>query len=140
MTVTRKIDMDGGGMSEYTAPTLNELPPGWKLIQVSKTDFDYYNPKRDLRVLLSIDTRHETNGDWLHVSYSHQKKIPNYDTTTYVRRHFIGESRECINVFPPKDRYVNIHPNCLHLWCPLDPRDITWPKFEKYFEDIGFLI
>ena len=129
-----------GGMSEYMMPTSRELPPGWKWQQAGIFDSMYYNQKKKLRVLLSIDDNMNTHGDWIHVSYSHPSKTPTHETTNYIRRHFIGEDRECISVFPPKERYVNIHLYCLHLWSPLDSLDITWPHFEKSVEGLGLSI
>ena len=28
----------------------------------------------------------------------------------------IGNDKKAIMVFPEEENYVNIHPNCLHLW------------------------
>jgi hypothetical protein len=44
-----------------------------------------------------------------------------------VKRTFIGDDREAYQVFPPIDRYVNIHPNVLHLFC--DPAGPVLPDF-----------
>ena len=123
----------------YRLPTEEDLPPGWSRKLASPTDAAYYNTKRKLRVLLSIMDC-GTRGEWVHVSYSHAKRTPNHDTTALVKKLFIGENREAISVFPPKSRYVNIMPHCLHLWAPLDPRDKRWPKFEKFIDGVGLTI
>lgn len=123
----------------YKLPTEEDLPPGWSRKLASPTDAAYYNTKRKLRVLLSI-MQCGTTGEWIHLSYSHAKRTPNHDATALVKKLFIGDNREAIAVFPPKSSYVNIMPHCLHLWCPLDPRDKRWPRFEKFIDGVGITI
>ena len=53
--------------------------------------------------------------EWLHVSYSRSKSIPSYRDTQLVLKHFF-QGRKAVMVFPEEEHYVNIHPNCLHLW------------------------
>lgn len=68
---------------------------------------------------------------WLHVSVSKSpsKKMPTYEDLQEARKWFIGEHRECYQVFPTKDRYININP-VLHLWVCLDAEEGVLPKFE----------
>lgn len=54
--------------------------------------------------------------EWLHVSLSRKSRIPSYDDLQLVKREFIGNDKKAIMVFPEQENYVNIHPNCLHLW------------------------
>ena len=54
--------------------------------------------------------------EWLHVSFSRKSRIPSYDDLQLVKREFIGNDKKAIMVFPEQENYVNIHPNCLHLW------------------------
>lgn len=68
---------------------------------------------------------------WLHVSIGRAKsKMPTYEDIQMARRLFIGEHRECYQVFPTQARYVNFD-NVLHLWCCLDQPDGVLPHFEK---------
>jgi len=68
---------------------------------------------------------------WLHVSVSKPNgKMPTYEDVQEVRRLFISEDRECYQVFPTKDRYVNFH-NVLHLWSCLDQPGGVLPHFEE---------
>ena len=64
---------------------------------------------------------------WLHVSCSRKDKFPKWKELKEVKELFIGKDRRAVQVFPKKSEYVNIHPNCLHLWCCLE-RD-TIPDF-----------
>ena len=54
--------------------------------------------------------------EWLHVSFSRKSKMPTYADLQLVKREFIGSDKKAIMVFPEQGNYVNIHPNCLHLW------------------------
>lgn len=60
---------------------------------------------------------------WLHVSLAHQKRLPSYDEIKLVKERFIGNDKYAAMVFPPADRFVNIHKYCLHLWHCLE----GWP-------------
>ena len=53
---------------------------------------------------------------WLHVSFARKSKMPTYAEMQMIKRDFIGEDKKAIFVLPKKENYVNIHPNCLHLW------------------------
>lgn len=67
---------------------------------------------------------------WLHVSLSRRnQKMPSWEDMRLVKRLFIGEHRECYQVFPPLERYVNLG-NVLHLWCCLDQPNGVLPHFE----------
>ena len=54
--------------------------------------------------------------EWLHVSFSRARKMPTYTDLQLVKRNFIGADKKAIMVFPEQEYYVNLHPNCLHLW------------------------
>lgn len=58
--------------------------------------------------------------EWLHVSFSRERKMPTYDDLQLVKREFFGNDKKAIMVFPEQEYYVNIHPNCLHLWYSAD--------------------
>jgi hypothetical protein len=68
---------------------------------------------------------------WLHVSVSkpNRQKMPTYDDVQTARKLFIGEHRECYQVFPPAERYVNVNP-VLHLWTCLDEPKGVLPQFD----------
>lgn len=73
---------------------------------------------------------------WLQVSVAKPspKKMPTYQDLEVARKLFIGEDRECYQIFPPKARYINICP-VLHLWCCLDAPDGALPHMEEINDD-----
>ncbi len=57
---------------------------------------------------------------WLHVSLSRGDQIPSYEDVKLVKDVFVGFTRKAMMIFPPQSEYVNVHPNCLHLYCNLE--------------------
>ncbi len=111
-------------------------PDGWRLIQEWGDGYALDNYS-GLRVL--VDTRAMPDESiWLHVSYSRAKWIPNHADTSAVKQAFIG-NRYAYAIFPPSEKYVNIHPNCLHLWAPLSVDSVT-PEFSENIEGVGLSI
>jgi len=70
---------------------------------------------------------------WLHVSLSHQARLPTWDEIAEIKRLFIGKDRHAAQVHPPETVYVNLHPRVLHLWSPLE----HWP-FPEFSVDVEF--
>ncbi len=66
--------------------------------------------------------------EWLHVSFSRRNKMPSYADLQLVKREFIGNDKKAIMVFPEQENYVNIHPNCLHLWYSAE---VPIPEFSQ---------
>ena len=57
---------------------------------------------------------------WEHVSVSRRDRCPTWDEMCQVKAMFWDED-DCVAQFhPPRSEYVNNHPNCLHLWRPVD--------------------
>lgn len=52
----------------------------------------------------------------LHLSISHPDRLPNYEEIKFARYHYLPDSVYMAQIFPPKAEFVNLHPNCLHLW------------------------
>lgn len=71
----------------------------------------YYN---GLNIIASVSKY--DGQEWLHVSFSRAKRIPDYKDIQLIKRHFIGEDKKAVMVFPEKEFYVNVHPYCLHLF------------------------
>lgn len=80
------------------------------------------------RVLLSGTIEADGN-KWIHLSISHQNALPHYTTLKMVKNLFLGEDSTALQVFPPKPKYVNDMPFCLHLWVCLDKEIV--PDFRK---------
>lgn len=68
-----------------------------------------------LSVIASVAI-YDDGREWLHVSFSRERKIPTYADLQFVKREFIGNEKKAIMIFPEQENYVNIHKNCLHLW------------------------
>lgn len=86
-----------------------------------------------IRVIESIYTRADGH-TWLHVSVSKpNRKMPTWDDIQTMRRCFVSEERESYMIFPTQDRYVNIHPGVLHLYCCLDQPNGVLPHMEGEF-------
>jgi hypothetical protein len=66
-------------------------------------------------VLISIDM-----GRW-HMSISHPKRYPSWDEIKGARYKFLPTHIHVAMILPPPSEYVNLHPNCFHLWEVQDP-------------------
>lgn len=93
------------------------LPEDWS--PVLNPDYTAYERADGLRVI--VTSNRERDGKmWLHVSYSRADRVLDYNDTVEVKRRFCGDFRYAIAVFPPKSKWINDHPNCLHLWSALE--------------------
>lgn len=61
-----------------------------------------------------------TGHNWDHVSVSLVDRCPTWEEMCIVKDLFFDEEECVVQYHPPKSRYVNIHPFCLHLWRPHD--------------------
>ena len=67
-------------------------------------------------------------GGWEHVSVSHHKRCPTWDEMCAIKDMFFNPEETVIQYHPAKSQYVNNHPNCLHLWRPLEQEIPCPPK------------
>lgn len=67
---------------------------------------------RELHVIAS------RGGDWDHVSVSLNTRCPNWREMCFIKELFFDDEDCVIQYHPPKSKYVNYHPYCLHLWRP----------------------
>lgn len=61
---------------------------------------------------------------WQHVSVSmpqHPTTTPSWPIMCKVKELFWDDEDAVMQLHPPKSRYVNQHPGCLHLWRPTEP-------------------
>jgi hypothetical protein len=85
-----------------------------------------YKYRNELTVLASV--RVEQDGKrWLHVSCAGQDTIPSWAELKDIKNMFMGKNVVALQVLPASDKYINLHPNVLHLWHCLDG-DVT-PDF-----------
>jgi hypothetical protein len=89
----------------------------------------YRNDGRRLSVIVSAAV--ELDGKkWLHLSVSSPHIIPSWETLKEVKNIWIGHHRQAIQVLPSQKKWINIDPNCLHLFCCLDEPDPV-PDFTR---------
>lgn len=104
---------------EYQIPLTGKIPPGWRVTGYRVDGIRWQNDKKKMIVIASIAVEQDGK-HWVHLSMSHYKRVPTYEELTYLKRHWVGEDRKCVMVFPEKAKHVNINPNVLHLFCCLD--------------------
>ena len=71
----------------------------------------------NLRVISSGSAEDNPESDgWEHVSVSLPDRCPAWEEMTMVKDLFWRDDETVIQFHPPKDKHVNVHPFCLHLW------------------------
>ena len=74
--------------------------------------------KRKYRVIVA-------NGQgWDHVSVSHPLETVPWEAMAAIKDLFFEDEEVVMQLHPAKSQYVNIHPNCLHLWRPQPKEEI----------------
>lgn len=53
---------------------------------------------------------------WEHVSISRRDRCPTWEEMSAIKDVFWKETETVLQFHPKKSKYVNIMPNCLHLW------------------------
>lgn len=104
------------------------LPAGWEgprevIIRLPNGEIvggavRYECPDQGLTVLLSLDVIRGRR--WLHFSISHTFHYPTWDTLRSIKNWIVGREGVAYQALPKESEYVNAHPNCFHLWSPLD--------------------
>ena len=97
-----------------------KTPPGFERLPDLSISREFYSlafrtVDGGLTVIVS-EENHDDGFTYLHVSFSRRSRLPTYEDLDRVRKAFIGEDRESVQVFPKREEYVNLHPNTLHLW------------------------
>lgn len=57
-----------------------------------------------------------TAQDGWHLSISHADRYPTWDEIRDARYALLPDNTMIAMFLPPKGEYVNVHPNCFHLW------------------------
>lgn len=93
---------------------MKRSPPikqGWK-VELSGADGWTMRHPNGLYVVCSY------SGGWDHASVSQRGRIPTWEEMCFVKDS-LWEPEDCVVQYhPAKSEYVNLHPNCLHLWRP----------------------
>jgi hypothetical protein len=64
-------------------------------------------------------------GKW-HISVSRPDRLPSWDEIRDIRYAIAPDNVTMAMILPSKGSYVNVHPNCLHLW-EMVPSDFEIP-------------
>jgi hypothetical protein len=104
------------------------LPPLWEEVQRGPDGAKYRAPALNLVAIASV-ARELDGKRWVHLSVSHAVRVPRWRELVEVKEWLLGTETYCYQVIPPRSRYVNIHPNVLHLWCCLDGEPL--PDFTR---------
>ena len=79
----------------------------------------FKNAKTSQMVILSTEDRGAA-GMWLHLSTSFPSRIPTWDEVVAVKELFMGKDTKAMQMIPPREHWLNVHPFCLHVWVRLD--------------------
>jgi hypothetical protein len=81
------------------------------------SEVESYQTSDGLSIIKSLDY-FDKFGKMLHVSVARKDRYPHWDEILEIKEHFFGDI-DCMMMLPKKSDYVNIHPNCFHIWqCP----------------------
>lgn len=67
--------------------------------------------------------------NWEHVSISLKDRCPTWDEMCKIKDMFWDDEDAVYQIHPPKSEYVNLHPNCLHLWRSINEKMPRPPKY-----------
>lgn len=102
------------------------LPHGWT--RAGGLDNAYRHIHR--RIVVIVSAAREADGRrWIHVSVSHRDRLPTWEELREVKDWIIGRAALAVQVLPRAEEYVNLHPNCLHVWHCLDGDPV--PDFRR---------
>jgi hypothetical protein len=80
---------------------------------------------RDLMVVASSGDP-DLGIDWEHVSVSLPNRCPNWLEMCHIKSLFWDDEETVMQLHPPKSKWINNHPHCLHMWRP-KTQDIPLP-------------
>lgn len=66
---------------------------------------------------------------WEHVSVSRANRCPNWPEMEQIKRMFFRDDECVMQLHVPIKDHLCLHPNCLHLWRPINvpiPRPPSW--------------
>ena len=114
-------------------------PDGWQVIPYPGAAYGSHALRErggGLRVIVDCEAKSDGH-PWLHVSVSRKNWTPSHADMARVKADFIG-NRYAYAVWPPAEKYVNLHPYCLHLWARWDDTDgRVLPEFSAVLPGIG---
>lgn len=103
----------------------------WRIRNIDVDGVHY--SRYDVSLIISV-AKEKDGRLWCHLSVALPYSTPSYKMLCDLKEEFLGPDRKAIQVFAPKSEHINIHPNCLHLWCCLEGDLI--PDFRKEVDGI----
>ena len=67
-------------------------------------------------------------GRW-HISIAHHSRLPKWEEIRDARYEFVPPDVTMVMVLPSPEQYVNVHPNCMHLWETTDKVPGEWGDY-----------
>lgn len=64
---------------------------------------------------------------WEHVSVSRSSRCPNWPEMERIKRMFFHDDEVCMQLHVATAEHISFHPYCLHIWRPIDGREIPLP-------------
>lgn len=111
-----------------------ECPKGWEILQ--PWGDGYALQKGALRAIVDCEVKSDGK-EWIHVSVSRKSWTPTHEDMAEAKHAFIGDDRYAYAIWPPSEKYVNIHPHCLHLWACLEGDGRMLPEFSEILPEVG---
>lgn len=108
-------------------------PKGWAIIESWGNGWALVSG--GLKLIIDCEKKSD-NRWWVHISVSRKHWPPSHQDMIQVKQAFLGD-RYAYAVYPPKEHYVNIHPNCLHLWSLAEENSAVLPEFSTELGRIG---
>ena len=110
-----------------------EIMPGWSLIDRGIDGFRCINKTERLSVIFSVAIQSDKKR-WIHVSLARENRMPNYYDIKNVKEAFLP-GLKAIMILPEDDKFVNLHPYCLHLFHSPDGDGL--PEFSGFRRNIN---
>jgi hypothetical protein len=84
--------------------------------QFNESQTKFYG-KGECKVIVSYEqpTPNDANMRW-HLSISCQDRYPTWEEIKDARYSLLPMGLTFAQLLPPMDQFINIHPNCFHLW------------------------
>lgn len=102
------------------------IPSAWREVEARDDGALYIHVSEPWSVILGVELHPHphTNREelWLHCSTARRDRLPTWPELVEIRDLFLGRNTTALQVIPSREEYVNVHPNCLHLWVPVGRR------------------
>lgn len=72
--------------------------------------------KNELKAMVAREPHGRTDRLLWHLSISHPDRYPSWDEIVDARYQLVPDGVTMAQILPPRRQYLNIHPNCFHLW------------------------